>query len=64
MAGGLQTSLYATVALTWKDGGDEVATEIVGMRIFGVHSEKQPVAQVLKAAGRDLPERVRFRRQA
>ncbi len=47
-----------------REGGATVATEIIGMRIFGAYSEKLPIGETLRAAGRDLLERLTFDRQS
>ena len=47
-----------------REGGAAVATEIVGMRIFGAHSDKLPIGETLRAAGRHLLERLPFDRQS
>ena len=47
-----------------REGGASAATEIVGMRIFGAHSEKRPIGETLRAAGRDLLKRLPFDRQS
>lgn len=45
-----------------KEGGLSVAREIIGMRIFGAQSDKVPISDELKGAGRDLLAAVRFDR--
>jgi hypothetical protein len=46
-----------------KDGGVAVVTEIIGMRIFGARSDKLPIGETLKGAGRDLLEQLHFKTQ-
>lgn len=41
-------------------GGVPVAVKILGMRVFSKRSEKSPVGSTLKAAGRDLLQKVSF----
>lgn len=43
-----------------KDDGMPVAVEILGMRVFSRRSDRSPVGETLKAAGRDLLEQVCF----
>lgn len=43
-----------------KEDAAAVVVEIVGMRIYGAVSDKLPVSETLKAAGRDLLERFPF----
>lgn len=45
-----------------REGGASVATEIIGMRIFGVRSNKLAIQSTIRAAGRDLLERLSFDR--
>lgn len=37
-----------------KDGGNNVATQVLGMRIFGRISDKLPISESLKATGREF----------
>lgn len=48
--------LLRTIAA--RDDGVPVALEIFGMRVFSRRSDKAPVSETLKSAGRDLLERI------
>ncbi|KQV97997.1 exonuclease SbcCD subunit D C-terminal domain-containing protein [Rhizobacter sp. Root1221] len=41
-----------------RDGGNRVAAEILGMRVFGRRSDKLPISESLKATGREFLARV------
>lgn len=45
-----------------KDGGNGVATEILGMRVFGRLSDKLPISESLKATGRQFLAKVELER--
>ncbi len=47
-----------------KQGGNGVATMILGMRIFGRHSDKLPISESLKATGREFLSRVKLEKGA
>lgn len=47
-------------AIMAKDGGDAVGTQILGMRIFGGHSDKLPISEPMKATCRTFLSRVQF----
>ena len=47
-------------ALAARTDGSVVVAEILGMRIFGIRSEKQAVSEIIKAAGRDFLAHIQF----
>lgn len=46
--------------LCLRDDGVSVAAEILGMRIFGARSDKQPVSDAVKEMGRELIPKITF----
>ena len=50
--------------ITGKDGGNSVATQILGMRVFGKLSDKLPITESLKATGREFLAKVELEKGA
>lgn len=57
----LHAVLQATIG---REGGDLVAAEILGMRVFGRRADKLPVSESLKATGREFLAKVQPARGA
>jgi hypothetical protein len=47
-------------ALTARPDSPVVVTEILGMRVFGIRSDKQPVSELIKTIGRDFLAHIEF----
>ena len=54
----------ALQAIMGREGGDLVAAEILGMRVFGRRADKLPVSESLKATGREFLAKVQPARWA
>lgn len=50
--------------ITVKEGGNSVATQILGMRVFGKLSDKLPITESLKATSRDFLAKVKLEKGA
>lgn len=50
--------------ITAREGGSSVATQILGMRVFGKLSDKLPITESLKATGRDFLAKVELEKGA
>jgi hypothetical protein len=50
--------------ITAKEGGNSVATQILGMRVFGKLSDKLPITESLKATGREFLAKVELEKGA
>ncbi|CAG0934837.1 hypothetical protein RHDC3_03100 [Rhodocyclaceae bacterium] len=46
-----------------KEGGNRVAVDVLGMRLFGRRSDRLPLSESLKATGREFLLKVEFERQ-
>lgn len=47
-----------------RDGGDRVAAEVLGMRVFGKRSDNLPISETLKATGREFLAKVELKNDA